>query len=102
MDYAHARHAGNAGDVFKHVAFLAVLEHLKPATYVETHAGDGLYPLGSAGEWGDGIQPLWNYSGKGLVGRYAELVRSFSKPGASRPGTDPGSPLLASRFVVRQ
>jgi len=102
MDYAHARHAGNAGDVFKHVALLAVLDELKPATYVETHAGDGLYPLGSAGEWGDGIQRLWNFSGGGLVGRYAELVRSFSKTGASRPETYPGSPLLASRFVSRQ
>ena len=26
MDYAHARHAGNAGDVLKHVALMAVLE----------------------------------------------------------------------------
>ena len=31
MDYAHARHAGNAGDVFKHVALLAVLEEVKPS-----------------------------------------------------------------------
>ena len=58
MDYAHARHAGNAGDVFKHVALIALLEAMvrdpAPLTYVETHAGDGLYPLGSAGEWGDG------------------------------------------------
>src|SRR5206468_2066056 len=59
MDYAHARHAGNAGDVFKHVALLAVLDELlrdpAPLEYVETHAGDGLYPLGSVGEWSDGI-----------------------------------------------
>jgi 23S rRNA A2030 N6-methylase RlmJ len=26
MDYAHARHAGNAGDVLKHVALVALLE----------------------------------------------------------------------------
>jgi 23S rRNA (adenine2030-N6)-methyltransferase len=103
MDYAHARHAGNAGDVFKHVALLAVLEALKPASYLETHAGDGVYPLGSAGEWGDGIQRLWNFQagGDGLVGRYAELVRSFS-PGAARPLVYPGSPLIASRFSSRQ
>ncbi|MFN2547618.1 MAG: 23S rRNA (adenine(2030)-N(6))-methyltransferase RlmJ [Myxococcales bacterium] len=102
MDYAHARHAGNAGDVFKHVALLAVLQELKPASYVETHAGDGLYPLGSAGEWGDGIQRLWNYSEGGLVGRYVDLARSFSQPGAARPEAYPGSPLLASRFVEKQ
>jgi 23S rRNA (adenine2030-N6)-methyltransferase len=102
MDYAHARHAGNAGDVLKHVALLAVLEILKPATYVETHAGDGIYPLGSAGEWGDGIQRLWNFHDPGLVGRYADLVRGFSKSGASRPETYPGSPLIASRSVAKQ
>jgi len=28
MDYAHARHAGNAGDVFKHVALIALLDEL--------------------------------------------------------------------------
>ena len=103
MDYAHARHAGNAGDVLKHVALLAVLEQLRPAAYVETHAGDGVYPLGSAGEWGDGIQRLWNLPAEGgLVGRYAELVRSFSPAGAARPATYPGSPLIASRFVHKQ
>ena len=50
--YSHARHAGNAGDVFKHVALAALLEAL-PATslYIETHAGDGLFTLGSVGEW---------------------------------------------------
>lgn len=100
MDYAHARHAGNAGDVFKHVALLAALETLKPARYLETHAGDGIYPLGSAGEWGDGIQRLWNFQSPDLTGRYAELARSFS-PGASRPLTYPGSPLIASRFASK-
>src|SRR5437764_2750235 len=98
MDYAHARHAGNAGDVFKHVALLALLEELRPALYVETHAGDGLYPLGSAGEWGDGVQRLWG-AGEGLVGRYARLVRSFSREGAARPEVYPGSPALAAHFV---
>src|SRR5205823_2377701 len=63
MDYAHARHAGNAGDVFKHVALIAALDALLEAAgrlhYFETHAGDGLYPLGSAGEWGTGVQRVW-------------------------------------------
>jgi len=103
MDYAHARHAGNAGDVLKHVALLAVFEELlrspEPLEYVETHAGDGLYPLGSAGEWGDGIQRLWNYQGDGIVGRYAELVRGFSTAGASRPAKYPGSPLIARKLL---
>jgi 23S rRNA (adenine2030-N6)-methyltransferase len=106
MDYAHARHAGNAGDVFKHVALLAVLEELlrdpSPLEYVETHAGDGIYPLGSLGEWGDGIQRLWSLpKGSGLVARFAELVRGFSKAGALRPEAYPGSPLLAQKLLRR-
>jgi 23S rRNA (adenine2030-N6)-methyltransferase len=102
MDYAHARHAGNAGDVFKHVALVAALEELlrssEPLTYLETHAGDGLYQLGSAGEWGDGIQRLFSASA-GLVGRYAQLVRGFSKAGAGKPDLYPGSPALASKLL---
>ncbi len=108
MDYAHARHAGNAGDVFKHVALLAVLDELlrdpAPLEYVETHAGDGLYPLGSNGEWSDGIQRLWTdpgtpYASVALVSRYAQLVRGFSKPVAARPEVYPGSPLIAKALL---
>src|SRR4030081_3789691 len=98
MDYSHARHAGNAGDVLKHVALVALLEAMlrdpAPLEYVETHAGDGLYPLGSAGEWGDGVQRIWisgtRDSSPTLVARYAELVRGFSPPGAPRPLAYPG------------
>src|SRR2546428_1066128 len=105
MDYAHARHAGNAGDVFKHVALIALLDELlrdpEPLLYVETHAGDGLYPLGSAGEWGDGVQRFWS-AREGLPGRYAEIVRGFSPQGAARPGIVPGSPAIAGKLLRAQ
>ncbi|HZR07867.1 MAG TPA: 23S rRNA (adenine(2030)-N(6))-methyltransferase RlmJ [Myxococcales bacterium] len=104
MDYDHARHAGNAGDVLKQAALIALLEAMvrDPATltYVETHAGAGVYPLGSAGEWGDGVLRVWN-ARSGLLGRYAEIVRGFSAPGATRPGSVPGSPLVA-RALLRE
>jgi 23S rRNA (adenine2030-N6)-methyltransferase len=100
MDYAHARHAGNAGDVLKHVALIAALEELKPERYFETHAGDGLYPLGSNGEWSEGVQRVFHAS-QGLVGKYAAIVRSYSSEGATRPGKLPGSPLIAARYVPR-
>jgi 23S rRNA (adenine2030-N6)-methyltransferase len=102
MDYAHARHAGNAGDVFKHVALVAALEELTssadPLHYFETHAGDGLYQLGSAGEWGDGVQRVFS-SNAGLIGRYAGLVRGFSKSAAARPEIYPGSPAIAAKLL---
>jgi 23S rRNA (adenine2030-N6)-methyltransferase len=105
MDYAHARHAGNAGDVFKHVALIALLEELlrdpEPLLYLETHAGDGLYPLGSAGEWGDGVQRLWT-AREGLPGRYAEIVRGFSRQGSARPEVVPGSPAIARGLLRPQ
>jgi len=105
MDYAHARHAGNAGDVLKHVALVALLEAVlrdpAPLTYVETHAGDGLYPLGSAGEWGDGVLRVWN-ARDGLLGRYAAIVRGGSLSGAPRPQAVPGSPLIARALLRPQ
>ena len=106
MDYAHARHAGNVGDVFKHIALMAVLEELlrdeAPLRYVESHAGDGIFPLGSNGEWSAGIQLLWDLKGDDLAGRFVALVRSFSGAVASRPGKYPGSPLLAQKLLRAQ
>ena len=62
-DYGHRFHAGNVGDVWKHTALLAVLDALDtgtaPAHYLDTHAGEGVYPLGPTGEWTEGIGRLW-------------------------------------------
>ncbi len=106
MDYAHARHAGNVGDVFKHVALVALLEELlkdpAPLRYVESHAGDGMFPLGSNGEWSAGIQLLWDLKGDDAAGRFVQLVRGFSGPDATRPGKYPGSPVLAQKLLREQ
>lgn len=49
LSYQHIYHAGNAADVHKHAALAVVLEYMtrkdKPLTYIETHAGRGLYDL---------------------------------------------------------
>ncbi|WP_428246214.1 23S rRNA (adenine(2030)-N(6))-methyltransferase RlmJ [Ferrovibrio sp.] len=49
MNYRHAFHAGNHGDVLKHVVLLQLLEALraKPAPFhlLDSHAGAGLYDL---------------------------------------------------------
>ena len=98
MDYAHARHAGNAGDVFKHVALIAVLDELLKAPesldYIETHAGDGIYPLGSVGEWGEGVGRISGTQyASSVPTRYAALV------GAPRPSMYPGSPVIARKLL---
>lgn len=52
LSYQHSYHAGNLADVHKHAALAWVLDYMtakdKPLTYIETHAGRGLYDLGSA------------------------------------------------------
>lgn len=52
LSYQHAYHAGNLADVHKHAALCAALDYLtrkdKPLSYIETHAGRGLYDLASA------------------------------------------------------
>ena len=67
MNYRHAYHAGNFADVVKHVALVAVLEHLKkkekPFRVIDTHAGRGIYDLqgdeaARTGEAGEGIAKL--------------------------------------------
>ena len=49
LSYQHIYHAGNAADVHKHALLCVMLDYLvqkdKPLTYIETHAGRGLYDL---------------------------------------------------------
>ncbi len=49
LSYQHAFHAGNLADVQKHALLAWVLDYMvqkdKPVSYIETHAGRGLYRL---------------------------------------------------------
>ena len=51
LSYQHIYHAGNLADVQKHALLAWMLAYLtqkdKPLSYIETHAGRGLYDLGS-------------------------------------------------------
>lgn len=52
LSYQHIYHAGNLADVHKHALLAAMLSYLtqkeKPLSYLETHAGRGLYALDAA------------------------------------------------------
>ena len=96
-DYSHRLHAGNVGDVWKHCALVAVLRAVaaerRHVVYVETHAGEGRYPLHPTGEWTEGIGRLAGAEAPardGAVARYLSLCRQLAPAGAY-----PGSPLLA-------
>ena len=106
MNYRHAYHAGNFADVVKHVALVAILQHLRKKdtafAVIDTHAGRGLYDLRSTeavrtGESSRGIGRLGKLrNAPPALAAYLELVR------ATEPDCYPGSPLIVSRLLRSQ
>ncbi len=101
-DYSHRFHAGNVGDVWKHVVLVEVLHRARASggaiTYVESHAGEGLYALAPTGEWTEGIGRLWSQErvpAAEPIRRYVDLCRGLGS-GDERPEHYPGSPMLAA------
>lgn len=104
LSYQHAYHAGNAADVHKHALLAAALSYLarkdKALTYIETHAGRGLYDLTDAaalrtGEAGAGVARLLD-----RLPASHPYVAVVSQLRAERgPGAYPGSPLIAARLL---
>lgn len=113
MNYRHAYHAGNVGDVLKHVVLVALLDRLlaKPAPlfFMDTHAGRGSYDLRSSeatrgAEWTEGVGRLLTADRMPPeVERYLNLLRTFNAGG---PASDmrfyPGSPLFALGLLRRE
>jgi 23S rRNA (adenine2030-N6)-methyltransferase len=104
LAYRHAFHAGNHGDVLKHLVLLAVLRHLnlkdKGWRYVDTHAGAGGYSLQGAyarkkAEHAQGIALVRARGADAppLVADYLERVREFN--GGDALKQYPGSPAFA-------
>lgn len=101
LSYQHIYHAGNMADLHKHALLAAMLNYLtakeKPLSYIETHAGRGLYDLSApealkTGEAAEGVLRL--------AGRLAPdhpysrvLARIRAAYGDS---AYPGSPLIAA------
>jgi 23S rRNA (adenine2030-N6)-methyltransferase len=105
VNYRHAYHAGNGADVLKHVALVALLDHLgkksSPFCYLDTHSGRGMYPLGApetqrAGEFRDGIAKLiaGDAAVPQAVGRYLDVVRNLGTVDGALVRY-PGSPAIA-------
>ena len=108
LSYQHAYHAGNLADLHKHALLATALDYLtrkdKPLSYLETHAGRGLYRLDGAeatktGEARAGIQRAeaegWLPPGHPLLDALAQIRRSHG------PQPYPGSPLIAAHFLRR-
>jgi hypothetical protein len=109
MNYRHAFHAGNFGDVLKHIVLVALLERLaqkdKPFFFLDTHAGRGRYDLDGeaarkSGEASAGIRLLAEARDlPPLVARYLGLVRAFDPANAERIRFYPGSPCIAAMLM---
>jgi 23S rRNA (adenine2030-N6)-methyltransferase len=111
MNYRHAYHVGNVGDVIKHVVLTAAFERLnqKPAAYhyLDTHAGRGHYPLAAVetqrgGEFRQGILRLLERpEPPPAVALYLRLVRELGME-QNRLVNYPGSPRLALALMRAQ
>ena len=110
MNYRHAFHAGNHGDVLKHVVLARVLTYLtskdSPMAVLDAHAGLGRYDLTGleavkTGEWRGGIGALLqtehSADAKLLLKPYLDIVRGLNVDGALR--YYPGSPELVSQLL---
>lgn len=107
MNYRHAFHAGNFGDVLKHVVLLELLAALhrkpNPVHLIDSHAGIGLYDLTSSeaqrgGEYRLGIGAvLADSAAARILPAYVAALRTLNPdlgPGGGGLLRYPGSPWL--------
>ncbi|WP_323037362.1 23S rRNA (adenine(2030)-N(6))-methyltransferase RlmJ [Pararhodobacter sp.] len=107
LSYQHLYHAGNAADVHKHALLAWMLEYLtqkdKPLTYIESHAGRGLYDLSApeaekTGEAAQGIDRL-----EAAFAADHPYRRALSKTRATHGARAyPGSPMIATALLRDQ
>ena len=109
LSYRHAFHAGNHADVIKHLTLVLCCEHLckkdKGFSYVDTHAGAGIYDLKSLNaskndEHLDGITSLSKLPKLPKVfNSYLALIDQAKKHKAN---AYPGSPWFAAQLLRPQ
>lgn len=106
LSYQHAYHAGNLADLHKHSLLAAALDYLtrkdKPMTYLETHAGRGLYRLDSdeAVKTGEARAGITRAESEGWLRPDHPLLAALAKVrSVYGPHAYPGSPLIAEHFL---
>lgn len=113
LSYQHAYHAGNFADVHKHLTLYAVMEYLlrkrTAITYVDTHAGRGLYPLNAQEtqrlqEYREGIWPVWQARAgvRDWLLNAWQAALSSAQPVPEALTHYPGSPWWLSYFLREQ
>lgn len=109
MNYRHAYHAGNHGDVLKHIVLARLLAHLnrkeKPYRVIDAHAGIGLYALdgveaGKTREWEGGAGKMSEPFApeiEALLAPWRGIIAALNPDGALR--LYPGSPEITARMM---
>jgi 23S rRNA (adenine2030-N6)-methyltransferase len=112
MNYRHAFHAGNSADVVKHSLLLALVRALQlkdgALTLIDTHAGCGLYDLGSGeaqrtGEAAHGVLRAFADTNP-LLNEYRAAVRAVNDADgeAAGPRLYLGSPRILAQLLRPQ
>lgn len=106
LSYQHSYHAGNLADLHKHALLASALARLaakdKPFTYLETHAGRGLYDLRSpeAVRTGEATAGIERALAEGWLPQDHPLIAALTAIRSRHGGTAyPGSPLIAAHFL---
>lgn len=101
LSYQHHFHAGNLSDVHKHAMLCAVLDYLtqkdKPLSYIETHAGRGLYDLAAdeANKTGEAAAGILQVE-QGFAPDHPYRLRLAEARAQHGAMAYPGSPLFAA------
>ncbi len=101
LSYQHGYHAGNLADVQKHALLAWALDYLtakdKPLTYIETHAGRGVYDLAApeAVKTGEAAMGIGRIEAAFPPG-HPYLQRLAETRAAYGSHAYPGSPLIAA------
>ena len=109
MNYRHAFHAGNHGDVLKHIVLARALSLLiaknKPLAVLDAHAGVGRYDLSGVqatktGEWQSGIAKLdddFAPEVEAVLEPFRQILLAMNSDGDGR--YYPGSPEIILRMI---
>ncbi|MCW2396779.1 MULTISPECIES: 23S rRNA (adenine(2030)-N(6))-methyltransferase RlmJ [unclassified Sphingobium] len=108
MNYRHSFHAGNSADVVKHSLLIALVRALqqKPGalTLIDTHAGCGLYDLGSeqAQRTGEAVHGVLRAFAdpNPLLSDYRAAVQAVNV--GAEPRLYPGSPQILAQLLRPQ
>ena len=106
LSYQHGYHAGNLADVHKHAALAVLLAALtakpRPLSYLESHAGRGLYDLAApealkTGEAREGVDAV--LARRALPAGHPWLTAAAAVRAAHGPTWYPGSPMIARTLL---